>query len=107
MIFEAVGVPGMLHSIIEEAPPKSRIVVVGVCMHADTIEPFLAVAKEIELIFSFAYTPDEFAATLARLGAGVPGADRLITSSVDLDGTPAAFGQLHTPGAHGKIVVRP
>jgi threonine dehydrogenase-like Zn-dependent dehydrogenase len=78
-----------------------------VCMHNDTIEPFMAVAKEIELIFSFAYTPDEFAATLARLGAGVPGADRLITSSVDLDGTPAAFGQLRTPGDHGKIVVRP
>ena len=107
VIFEAVGVPGMLQSLIEEAPPKSRIVVVGVCMHADTIEPFLAVAKEIELIFSFAYTPGEFSATLARLAAGVPGADRLITSSVDLDGTPGAFGQLRTPGDHGKIVVRP
>jgi threonine dehydrogenase-like Zn-dependent dehydrogenase len=107
VIFEAVGVPGMLQSLIEEAPPKSRIVVVGVCMHTDTIEPYMAVAKEIELVFSFAYTPDEFAATLARLAAGVPGADRLITSSVDLDGTPAAFAQLRTPGDHGKIVVRP
>ncbi len=29
VIFEAVGVPGMLQSLIDEAPPRSRIVVVG------------------------------------------------------------------------------
>ena len=70
VIFEAVGVPGMLQSLIADAPPHSRIVVVGVCMHSDTIEPFMAVAKEIEFRFSFGYTPAEFAATLARLAAG-------------------------------------
>jgi threonine dehydrogenase-like Zn-dependent dehydrogenase len=107
VIFEAVGVPGMLQSLIEEAPPKSRIVVVGVCMHTDSIEPFLAVAKEVELVFSFGYTPDEFAATLQRLGVGVPGVDRLITSSVDLAGAAGAFELLRSPGEHGKIVVRP
>ena len=68
VIFEAVGVPGMLQSLIAEAPPHSRIVVVGVCMHTDTIEPFMAVTKEMELRFSFGYTPDEFAATLAAPG---------------------------------------
>ena len=73
VIFEAVGVPGMLQSLIADAPPHSRIVVVGVCMHTDSIEPFMAVTKEMELRFSFGYTPAEFAATLARLAAGVPG----------------------------------
>ena len=48
----------MLQSLIAEAPPRSRIVVVGVCMHTDVIEPFMAVTKEIELRFSFGYTPD-------------------------------------------------
>jgi threonine dehydrogenase-like Zn-dependent dehydrogenase len=107
VIFEAVGVPGMLQSLISDAPPRSRLVVVGVCMHTDSIEPFIAVAKEIELRFSFGYLPAEFAATLARLGAGVPGADRLITSSVDLAGSPGAFETLRSPGEHGKILVRP
>ncbi len=107
VIFEAVGVPGMLQSLLAEAPPHSRIVVVGVCMHADTIEPFLAVAKELELRFSFGYTPDEFAATLQRLAAGVPGADLLVTSTVDLAGAPGAFETLRTPGEHGKILVTP
>jgi len=107
VIFEAVGVPGMLQSLIAEAPPHSRIVVVGVCMHTDAIEPFMAVTKELELRFSFGYTPAEFAATLARLAAGVPGADLLVTSSVDLAGAPGAFETLRNPGDHGKILVKP
>ncbi|HVB91655.1 MAG TPA: zinc-binding dehydrogenase [Acidimicrobiales bacterium] len=107
VIFEAVGVPGMLQSLIADAPPRSRIVVVGVCMHSDTIEPFMAVTKEIEFRFSFGYNPAEFAATLERLGAGVPGADLLVTSSVELAGAPGAFETLRTPGEHGKILVNP
>lgn len=107
VIFEAVGVPGMLQSLIADAPPRSRIVVVGVCMHTDAIEPFMAVVKEVELRFSFGYSPDEFAATLARLAAGVPGAELLVTSSVGLDGAPEAFETLRTPGEHGKILVTP
>jgi threonine dehydrogenase-like Zn-dependent dehydrogenase len=107
VIFEAVGVPGMLQSLIADAPPRSRIVVVGVCMHTDSIEPFMAVTKELELRFCFGYTPAEFAATLSRLAEGVPGADRLVTSTVDLDGAPGAFETLRTPGDHGKILVTP
>ena len=107
IVFEAVGVPGMLQSLIADSPPHSRIVVVGVCMHADTIEPFTAVTKEMELRFSFGYTPDEFAATLQRLADGVPGADALVTASVDLAGAPGAFETLRMPGDHGKILVTP
>jgi threonine dehydrogenase-like Zn-dependent dehydrogenase len=109
VIFEAVGVPGMLQSLLLDAPPHSRIVVVGVCMHADSIEPFLAVVKEMELRFSFGYTPDEFAATLERLGSahGVPGASELVTSVVPLEGAAGAFETLRNPGEHGKILVTP
>jgi threonine dehydrogenase-like Zn-dependent dehydrogenase len=107
VIFEAVGVPGMLQSLIADAPPRSRIVVVGVCMHTDSIEPFMAVTKEIEFRFSFGYNPAEFAATLERLGQGVPGAELLVTSTVGLDGAPDAFKTLGTPGEHGKILVNP
>ena len=107
VIFEAVGVPGMLQSLIADAPPRSRIVVVGVCMHTDAIEPFMAVTKEMELRFSFGYTPAEFAATLERLAAGVPGAEQLVTSAVGLGGAPGAFETLRSPGEHGKILVKP
>jgi threonine dehydrogenase-like Zn-dependent dehydrogenase len=107
VIFEAVGVPGMLQSLIADAPHRSRIVVVGVCMHTDHVEPFMAVTKELELRFSFGYTPAEFGATLERLGAGMPGADKLVTSTVGLDGAADAFATLRSPGEHGKILVTP
>jgi len=67
----------------------------------------MAVAKEMELRFSFGYTPAEFAATLERLAAGVPGAELLVTSAVGLDGARGAFETLRTPGDHGKILVTP
>jgi threonine dehydrogenase-like Zn-dependent dehydrogenase len=76
-------------------------------MHTDPIEPFTAIVKEMELRFSFGYTPDEFAATLARLEAGVPGADLLVTSTVGLSGAPGAFETLRHPGEQGKILVEP
>jgi threonine dehydrogenase-like Zn-dependent dehydrogenase len=106
VVFEAVGTPGVLQSIIDGAPPKARIVVVGVCMEQDHIEPFVGIVKELEVRFAFGYTPGEFAATLDRLAQGMPGADSLVTDIVDLADTPAAFQTLDDPGDHGKILVR-
>ena len=37
VVFECVGVPGMIDSIIRDSPLRSLVVVVGVCMEADTI----------------------------------------------------------------------
>jgi threonine dehydrogenase-like Zn-dependent dehydrogenase len=105
VVFEAVGAPGVLQTIVDGAPPKARIVVVGVCMQVDEIEPFFGAVKELELRFAFAYTAAEFAATLDRLARGVPGADALVTDVVDLAGAPAAFDALASPGEHGKVLV--
>ena len=60
VIFECVGVPGILQQIINGAPLFSKIVGVGVCMQSDQIEPALAVNKEIEIQFVMGYTPLEF-----------------------------------------------
>lgn len=106
VIFEAVGVPGVLQSIIDGAPPRARIVVVGVCMHADHVEPFVAIAKELQVRFAFGYNQAEFAATLDRLGRGDIPTSELVTDLVDLDDAPAAFDALRTPGEHGKLLIR-
>ncbi|HKH88025.1 MAG TPA: zinc-binding dehydrogenase [Acidimicrobiales bacterium] len=106
VIFEAVGAPGVLQAIIDGAPPKGRVVVVGVCMRADAIEPFLAVTKELEVRFSFGYSAAEFALTLDRLGRDEIPVDELVTDVVGLDAVPDAFATLSDPGSHGKILVR-
>ncbi len=67
VVFECVGVPGVLDQIMAAAPRGTRIVVVGVCMEPDTIYPLLGISKELNLRFVLGYTPDEFAATLRHI----------------------------------------
>ena len=54
MIFECVGVPGVIEQIIDGAPAGARIVVVGVCMETDRIEPFFGIVKQLNLQFVLA-----------------------------------------------------
>ncbi|HEY3950733.1 zinc-binding dehydrogenase [Phenylobacterium sp.] len=107
VVFECVGAPGVLESLIEAAPAGSQIVVAGVCMETDRIEPAVAITKEIELTFVFGYTPEEFAGTLRSLAEGQIDVDGLVTGRVGLDGVAGAFAALGDPEAHVKILVEP
>lgn len=107
VVFECVGVPGMLDSLGAQMPYRSRIVVVGVCMEPDTIRPALLSNKEIDLRFAFAYEPDEFRATLHLLADGKIDARPLLTGTVGLDGLAAAFEALGDPESHAKILIDP
>jgi threonine dehydrogenase-like Zn-dependent dehydrogenase len=107
VVFECVGAPGILQGLIEAAPAGAQIVVAGVCMESDRIEPSIAITKEIELTFIFGYTPEEFAATLRQLAEGVIDVSGLVTGTVSLDGVAGAFRDLADPEAHVKILVRP
>ena len=107
VVFEAVGVPGMLDEAIAAAPRQSQIVVVGVCMVPDTIRPMVAVGKEVNLQFSFGYDPMEFAESLRRIAEGEVDVEAMVTGEVDLDGVPGAFEALGSPDQHAKILVVP
>ncbi len=107
VVFECVGAPGVLQHLIEASPAGSQIVVAGVCMETDKIEPAIAITKEIELTFVFGYTPDEFAMTLRQLSEGVIDVSRVVTGKVGLDEVAQAFVTLGDPEAHVKILVEP
>lgn len=107
VIFECVGVPGVIDQIITGAPLFSRVVVVGVCMETDRIRPALAINKEIDLRFVLGYTPLEFRDTLHMLADGKVNAEPLITGTVGLPGVAAAFDALADPEAHAKILIDP
>jgi len=106
-IFECVGVPGLIQQTFEKAPRDARIVVVGVCMEPDTIEPMFGIVKELSLQFVLGYTPEEFARSLRLLAEGEVDASSLITAKVGLEGVKAAFGELANPDKHTKILVEP
>ncbi|MEU4340053.1 zinc-binding dehydrogenase [Nocardia sp. NPDC023852] len=107
VIFECVGVPGIIDQILTAAPPLSRVVVVGVCMETDRFQPALAINKEIELRFVLGYDPGEFRDTLHMLAEGQVDPTPLITGTVGLAGVENAFTALGNPEQHAKIVVDP
>ncbi len=107
VIFEAVGVPGMLDQVTRFAPRNSRIIVAGVCMEPDTIWPIIAITKELDLRFVLGYDPLEFRATLQHIADGDIDVAPLITGEVGIAGVPEAFESLGDPEQHAKILVRP
>jgi threonine dehydrogenase-like Zn-dependent dehydrogenase len=107
VIFECVGVPGIIDGIIGSAPLWSRVVVVGVCMAPDKIRPAMAINKEIDLRFVVGYTPLEFRDTLHMLAEGKVNAAPLVTGTVGLAGVDGAFDALGDPEAHAKILIDP
>lgn len=107
VIFECVGVPGMIDGVIGAAPLNSRVVVVGVCMSADRIQPAMAIGKEIDLRFVFGYTPMEFRDSLHMLADGKLDAAPMVTGTVGLGGVAAAFEALGDPETHAKILIDP
>ena len=107
VIFECVGMPGVIQSIIADAPLFSRVVVVGVCMKADSIEPATAINKEIDLRFVIAYSPLEYRDTLHAIAHGTLDCAALITGTVGLGGVDVAFSALGDPEQHAKILIDP
>lgn len=107
IVFECVGVPGLIQSLMEAVPPTARIVVVGVCMEEDRITPVLAINKQLSLDFVFAYSPEEFAATLHRVADGTIDVAPLISGVVGRSGVAGAFEALGAPGGPVKLLVDP
>jgi 2-desacetyl-2-hydroxyethyl bacteriochlorophyllide A dehydrogenase len=107
VIFEAVGVPGIIDDVLRRARRGTRLVIAGVCMEPDTIHPFFATAKEINVQFSLAYDMEEFGASLRAIAEGEIDVGPLITGEVGLDGVGRAFDDLADPELHCKILVTP
>ncbi|HLM64566.1 MAG TPA: zinc-binding dehydrogenase [Acidimicrobiales bacterium] len=107
VVFEAIGVPGIIDDAMRDAPAGSRLVVAGVCMEADRINPLFGIAKELNVQFVLGYDPEEFAATLRSIAEGELDVEPLITGEVDLDGVPGAFAELADPQRQCKVLVVP
>ena len=107
VVFEAIGVPGILDDICRSVPPQTRITVVGVCMENDSFLPLVAIAKELQFQFVIYYDPSEFADTLRQLAEGEIDPRRCSPASVGIEGVPDAFVTLGHPETHAKVVVEP
>ena len=107
VIFECVGVPGVLRQCMDIAPLHGRIIIVGVCRQEDTILPRVGIRKELSLQFVLGYTRAEFALVLDLLAAGRLAPTPMITGVISLDEVPAVFEALRRPGPHAKVLIDP
>ncbi len=107
VIFEAVGVPGMIEQAMRMAPKDARILVVGVCMQEDRLHPLVGISRELNIQFALAYTPVEFNDSLHAIAEGKVDLTPWLTGTVDIDGVPQAFNDLGDPDEHAKILVVP
>jgi len=107
VIFEAVGVPGMIDQVMAQAPSHSDIVVAGVCIPPDNFRPSIGIYKHLSLRFVLGWSPEEFATSLHNLAEGRINGQALVTGEVGVDGVPQAFADLADPEQHVKILVRP
>jgi len=107
VIFEAVGVPGMIDQAMRMAPKNARILIVGACMQADHFHPMLGIGRELNLQFAFGYEPGEFALALTSIADGNVDLQPWLTATVGIDGIPQAFRDLADPDQHAKITVTP
>jgi threonine dehydrogenase-like Zn-dependent dehydrogenase len=107
VIFEAVGVPGMIDQAMRMAPRGSRILVVGACMQQDRMFPMLGITRELSLQFVLGYEPAEFAGALRSIAEGDVDLSAWITATVSIADVPRAFDDLAEPERHVKILVTP
>jgi 2-desacetyl-2-hydroxyethyl bacteriochlorophyllide A dehydrogenase len=107
VIFECVGLPGMIDEIMFNAARDTKIVVAGLCMERDNMYLLSGLHKELNLQFALGYTGYEFGETFRNIRKGKLRVQPLITGKVGIEGVAKAFVELGSPGHHGKILVEP
>ena len=107
VLFECVGKPGMLMALARQAPVGATIVVVGVCMELDGLEPAFLIQKGITLKFVFAYSNDEFGDAFRMILDNPERLAPLVTTRVDLAGIDGAFAALTGGTGAIKALVKP
>ena len=105
VIFECVGVPGLLNTAMLEAPRGCRIVVAGVCQQPDTILPLMGIVKELEIQFVLGYRPDDFDYVIAMIASDRIDVAHMVTDIVDLNALPGAFEALRKPSHQCKVML--
>ncbi|MEQ1889219.1 MAG: alcohol dehydrogenase catalytic domain-containing protein [Alphaproteobacteria bacterium] len=107
VIFECVGVPGMISDCMKMAPRGGKIVVAGVCSKPDTILPLMGIMKEITLQFVLAYRRQDFDLIAGWMAADRIDALAMVTDTVGFADFPAAFEALRTPSSQCKVMLKP
>jgi (R,R)-butanediol dehydrogenase/meso-butanediol dehydrogenase/diacetyl reductase len=107
VVFECVGVPGLIQQAIEVAAYEATIMVVGVCLEQDQFYPNMAVKRELTIGFSNCYTHEDFDAVLGAMASGALDPSAMHSSTIGLDEVPAVFEDLMVTKSGCKTLIDP
>ena len=107
IVFECVGMPGLIQRSVDHVQPRGTVVIAGLCTTPDTINPFFVVNKEVRLQPSAFYDVRDFETTLDAFDAGVLTPHAMLTDEVTLGGLPEAFEALKHRTHQCKVLVNP
>lgn len=106
IVFECVGKRGLLQAASEAVRLQGKVIGVGLCIGGDDWDPFVALSKEIDLLFSvFFHQGREFAVALDALASGVP--QGIVTDRISLSPVPQIFESLRRRTTQCKVLIQP
>jgi len=107
IVFECVGLPGLIAQAVDQVKPRGMILLLGLCTQPDTFNSFAMLSKEVRLVTSAFFTRQEYEAALAALDAGTIEPRLLVTDTISLSDTPEIFESLKRRTSQCKVLIAP
>ncbi len=107
IVFECVGIPGLIEQAVSQVRNRGTILLLGLCTKPDTMNTFAMLSKEVCLITSAFFTRGEYEAALDVLNAGAAEPRLLVTDTISLNDTPKRFEALRSRAHDCKVLIAP
>lgn len=107
IVFECVGLPGLIAQAVEQVRVKGTILLLGLCTRPDTFNSFAMLSKEVRLITSAFFKRQEYETALDALSAGSVEPRHLVTDTIGLADVPEVFEQLKRRTHQCKVLIAP
>ncbi len=107
IVFECVGIPGLIDQAVQQVCNRGTILLLGLCTRPDPINSFAMLSKEVKLITSAFFTVPEYQASLDALASGAIEPRLLVTDTISLAETPDVFESLKRRTAQCKVLIAP
>ena len=105
VIFEVVGLPGMIQQCVDLAEEGTVVVAAGYCQSEDTIRPHLICEKKLKLVFPYYHGIDAYRERVPLIAQGRIDPGPMITHRIALEELPAMFEAMQRPTDQVKSVV--
>lgn len=107
VIYECVGLPGLLQQIVEGAGFEARIVMGGYCMEAEKLYVFAAQNKRLTIHFAAGEEPQDMQLALASIANGKIDVASWLGPRIGLNDVARALSEMSGPTAPVRSVVDP